>query len=296
MTESKIKLSVCVTAYNRKSGLSRTLQSLTKQTRQPDEVIVSDDFSPDDPKDVVDRWAGYFSHFQYNRNPQNLNMPGNLNLAISLARGSYIANLHDADEFDSTLLEKWERALDSYPTAGFAFSGVRSIPQTSGVNRFDLHPVPPFMKGVDFFEKHMVHRYSSYVWGTVMARRAAYQELLPFDAKYGPYSDVDMWMRMCRSYDVAYVREPLILLDDSPSTWRKFDWKRVEIVRQMQFDNIKRFYMSTPERLPIEINRHRKAFIKMCLRRILGRIWHRDLNGVLKGLSLLFGMKNFVKE
>ncbi len=296
MANSKIKLSVCVTAYNRKSGLSRTLRSLTKQTRQPDEVIVSDDYSPDDPKNVVDQWASYFSNFQYNRNQQNLNMPGNLNLAISLARGSYIANLHDADEFDTTLLEKWEHALDSYPTAGFVFSGVRSIPQTSSINRFDLHPVPPFMNGVDFFEQHMLHRYSSYVWGTVMARRTAYQELLPFDAKYGPYSDVDMWMRMCKSYDVAYVREPLILLDDSPSTWRKFDWQRIEIVRQMQFDNVKRFYSSNPDRLRIEIRRHRKAYTKMCLRRILGRVWHRDFDGVLKGLSLLFSTNSPAKE
>ncbi len=287
MVSGDIKLSVCITAYSREKGLFRTLKSLSEQTRPPDEVIVSDDCSPDDPKDVVRQWSGSFRNFHYNRNRQNLNMPGNLNLAISLARGTYIANLHDADEFDPTLLEKWEHALDVYTTAGFVFSGVGTIPQTGCINRVDLHPVPPFMKGIEFFEKHILHRFSSYVWGTVMARRTAYEELLPFDAKYGPYSDVDMWTRMCINHDVAYVREPLILLDNSPSTWRNFNWQRIEIIRQMQRNNIRRFYANTPERFSFEMKRHNKVLIREYLRRILGRIRHGDIDGVLEGISLL---------
>lgn len=287
MASDSIKLSVCVTAYNRKSGLDRTLESLSRQTRQPDELIVSDDCSPDDPRDVVEKWAGCFRRFRYNRNRRNLNMPGNLNLAISLARGTYIANLHDADEFDPTLLEQWELALDAYPTAGFVFSGVRSIPGTGTVEQLDLHPVPPLMKGADFFERHFLHRFASYVWGTVMARRSAYEELLPFDATYGPYSDVDMWMRMCMHYDVAYVREPLILLDNSPATWRRFNWERIDITQQMQVDNIKRFYAHDPKRLVQEIRRHHTALRLMYVRRILGRIRHVDLEGVLEGVSRL---------
>lgn len=294
MASEGIKLSVCVTAYNRKSKISRSIKSLSQQTRPPDELIVSDDCSPDDPKAEVEQWAGYFKRFHYNRNEKNLGMPGNLNLAISLARGVYIANLHDADEFDSTLLEKWERALDSYPSAGFVFSGVRSVAQPGGTVNVDLHPVPPFMPGKDFFEQHMVHRFSSYVWGTVMARRDAYQQLLPFDDKYGPYSDVDMWMRMCKSYDIAYVREPLISLDNSPTPWRRFNWQRIEIARQMELDNIKRFYMDSPDRLELEIRRHHRALLKMYLRRIAGRIRHHDFSGAIEGITNIFKIKNSV--
>lgn len=290
-----VKLSVCVVTYNRAALLDKTLQSLSEQTRQPDELIISDDCSPDNTTEVVTKWKKHFSNFRYNRNPKNLYMPGNLNVAVGQATGEYIANLHDADVFDPTLLEKWESTLDTYPSAGFVFCGIRGwLHKTEFGDGIILHDVQPLTSGSLFFEKFFLHKFSSIVWGTVMARRAAYQKLLPFDSKYGPYSDVDMWMRMCMNYDIAYIREPLILLDNSPTPWRKFNWQRVETVRQMQIDNIKRYYTGNPDRLKVEIVRHHKALLKMYFRRIVGRIWHRDFEGALKGISLLFKIKKSV--
>jgi len=119
-----VKVSVCVTTYNRATLLGHTLRSLADQTRPPDELIVSDNCSSDNTQEVVDKWKTHFRRFIYNRNTRNLYMPGNLNAGLKLATGKYVANLHDADVFDPTLLEKWERALDTYPSAGFVFCGL----------------------------------------------------------------------------------------------------------------------------------------------------------------------------
>ena len=280
----KIKVSVCITSYNRPQKLYRTLESLSIQTRQPDEVIVSDDCSPNDVTEVIRRWQGRFANFIYNRNSRNLGMPGNLNLVISMARGKYIANLHDADEFDPTLLEKWERALDDHPSAGFVFCGVKGWPyRTRFGNGIILHSVAPLTPGRVFFERHMLHRFSSIVWGTVMARRAAYAQLLPFDPAYSFISDVDMWMRMCLHWDVAYVREPLIILDNTPTPWRQFRWDRVELMRKMQVENIYRFYAAQPRRLRRELLRHQIAAQRFYLGRLLGCIRRRDWAGFREG-------------
>jgi len=156
-------------------------------------------------------------------------MPANLNKAVSMACGEYIANLHDADEFAPSLLEEWEKALDQYPAAGFVFCGIAGwLYPTKFGNGIILHDVPPFTDGRQFFEKYFLHKFSSIVWGTVMARRSAYEKLLPFDGAFGFVSDVDMWMRMCLHYDVAYVRKPLITLDHSPTNETRsgrFSWK-----------------------------------------------------------------------
>jgi glycosyltransferase involved in cell wall biosynthesis len=106
-----MKLSVCLTAYGRTHLLARTLESLAAQTRPPDELIVSDDCSPDDPTAVAESFRHRFVRFRYNRNPRNLSMPANLNLVVGMAGGEYVANLHDADVFHPQLLEKWEEAL-----------------------------------------------------------------------------------------------------------------------------------------------------------------------------------------
>jgi glycosyltransferase involved in cell wall biosynthesis len=282
----KCKVSVCITTYNRAPALDRTLASLATQTRIPDEVVVSDDCSPDNTEEVTRRWASVLP-VKYFRNVQNLGMPGNLNAAIGRASGEYIANLHDADTFEPSLLERWERALDEYPSAGFVFCGVGGWPARMGQKNI-LHDVEPYTRGRDFYESHLIHRFASIVWGTVMARRTAYDGLLPFDATFGFISDVDMWMRMCLHYDVAYVRAPLIKLDHSPTKERNktVNWQWVEWMRAIQMVNLRRFYGGDPERHRREQVRLRIAAGLYLARRIAGRAWHRDRHGMSEALRL----------
>ena len=294
-----VKLSVCITTYNRDKLLDKTLESLSFQTRMPDELIISDNNSPDHTPSVVEKWRRQFQNVIYNRNAHNLYMPGNLNAAIALASGEYIANLHDADEFAPSLLEDWESALNEYPSAGFVFCGVADGQHNTKFNDgitlqsdgITLHNVSPITSGREFFEKYFLHRLSSIVWGTVMARRSAYNMLLPFDPSFDFISDVDMWMRMCLHFDVAYVRKPLIMLygDHSPANWGQhgvFNWRALDLSRKMQDVNINRFYGEQPDRLRAELQRHYWIAQRVYLMRLLGRLKSLDWDGLRTGLRL----------
>jgi glycosyltransferase involved in cell wall biosynthesis len=206
------KISVCITHYNRPEKLGATLASLAAQTRQADEVFLWDDCSPNDPASVIREWKGRFTNFVYHRNERNLGMPGNLNAVISQATGDYIANLHDADIYHPTLLEKWSAALDAHPSAGLVFCRVGGRNEQTERR---LRDCGELTSGREFNRRYFLNawRGSSPVWGTVMARRDAYEVLLPFDAKYGAIADVDMWMRMTLSRDAAFVNEELIRAD-----------------------------------------------------------------------------------
>jgi hypothetical protein len=52
--------------------------------------------------------------------------------------------------------------------------------------------------------------WGSPVFGTVMARRACYEAVGPFDPRYSFASDIEMWVRLASRYDVAFIAEPLI--------------------------------------------------------------------------------------
>jgi glycosyltransferase involved in cell wall biosynthesis len=283
------KLSVCITTYNRAALLDRTLETVAAQTRVPDELIVSDDGSLDDTPKVAERWKGSFPAFRYCRNERNLNMPGNLNAAIGACTGEYVANLHDGDAYDPTLFEKWEAALDRHPSAGFVFCALLGWPVKTrhggGVLRFDI---APFTKGREFFESHLLASVGCPVWGTVMARRSAYDRLLPFDASFGFLSDVDMWMRMCLDHDVAYVDEPLILLDHTPSRERvpgRYNWNWLVTVRRIHRTNIDRFFASDPDRRRRALLAHRRLFDRYLVARLLGRLRAGDLSGLREGFT-----------
>lgn len=285
-----VKLSVCLTTYKRAVLLDRSLATLAAQTRLPDELVVSDDCSPDGTPAVAEKWRPAFPRFVYNRNSRNLYMPGNLNVGIGLTTGMYVANLHDGDCYAPTLLEKWEAALDRHPSAGFVFCGIGGWPLRKKSDRgVILHDVAPLTPGREFFERHFLHRLSSIVWGTVMARRSAYDELLPFDPVFGFVSDVDMWMRMCLAHDVAYVREPLIVLDHEPSPERTpmvFNWSWLETSRRMQLVNIHRFFANDVLRRQRELRRHARVVQAVWARRLLGRLRHRDWAGFSRGVDL----------
>jgi glycosyltransferase involved in cell wall biosynthesis len=290
-----IKISVIITTYKRASKLERTLATLHSQTRQPDELIISDDCSPDDTEAVAQRWAPKFRHCRVSRNPTNLKMPGNLNVAMALARGVYIANLHDADTFQPQLLEKWEKALDDNPTAGFVFCGTED--RFDEVNRpsiIHLHGIAPLTAGRKFFIEHYVGSLSGPVWGTVMGRKAVYDETGPYDAKVGWLSDVDMRMRMCARYDVAYVREALLIIDNEATFERKVRWEKFLMHDRIVTTNIRRLFADDPAAMHNYLRTQRRYFRKRYFRIMLGRIYHWDHQQVYLGLRL--GLRLFFRS
>ncbi len=268
-----MKLSVCITHFNRPDKLGATLESLARQTRTPDEVFLWDDCSPNDPTKVALAYRDRFPHFVYHRNDRNLNMPGNLNAVLAQATGDYIANLHDADQFDPTLLKKWESALLGHPRAGLVFCGL------AAPGRVFLEDLPAFCEGGDFFRRVFVGSSGSPIWGTVMVRRAVYERHLPFDPQFRNWADVDMWMRICSTDGIAYVREPLISLDNSP---RSFAWAQFLICHHIIFANLYRMAANREELLRF-LDAQRLCTNRCYVRHLAGRLLRGEARLFLEG-------------
>jgi GT2 family glycosyltransferase len=279
------KISVCLTHYNRAEKLAATLESLARQSVMPDEVFVWDDKSPDmDPREVVAQFQGRFPRLVYHRNTTNLGMPGNLNAVLSQATGEYVANLHDADIFDPFLLEKWARALDSHPTAGMVFCGLRHPAKGSGEMVDTIIDAAPLTPGRVFFRDKLVGHLACPIWGTTMVRKSVHEELLPFDARFRNWADVDYWMRICLNHDLAYVPEALISLDSSETAERRFSWYRVFILHQTYIVNIRRHFADDPRQLrralDLQCTFLRKRYFRMMFRTVKQADFRALWNGI----------------
>jgi glycosyltransferase involved in cell wall biosynthesis len=252
-------VSIVLTTFNRAHALAETLDAILAQSFKDFELIVCDDASSDDTPDVVRRYQEVDSRIRYNRNPGNLGMPENLNGGIRLARGAYIANLHDGDEYDPTLIEKWLAALDRHPNAAFVFNSYR-LPDRRGQGyHISGETLPPVFPGSLLLEKLYFRRwrFGSPVWGTVMARRAAYVDAGLFDSRFGFVSDVDMWMRLAESNDVAYIAEPLISIPSRKDLPRAWSIPREHAtIQRMVWEARMRHYRGKPLRRIIEAGRH----------------------------------------
>jgi glycosyltransferase involved in cell wall biosynthesis len=233
MSGSAPRVSVVVTTYNRARVLPITLDSILSQSYEDFELIVSDDCSPDDTEEVCREYMRRDARVRYRRNPKNLRMPGNLNAGIAEARGVYVANLHDGDVYRADLLEKWSGALDRHPNAAFVFNQYESG-EIGGPTVIYSSDLEECTSGREFLLRIFTAQFGSPVHGTVMARKACYDAVGPFDPAYSFNSDVEMWMRLALRYDVAYVAEPLIRITPREQTHlmsNRYLWERSVDVR-----------------------------------------------------------------
>jgi glycosyltransferase involved in cell wall biosynthesis len=202
-------VSVCLTTYNRAETLGSTIESILAQSFADFDLIVSDDCSTDDTASLCAEYARRDTRVIYRRNATNLKMPGNLNAALASTSSPLVANLHDGDTFRPDLLASWKQALDERPSAAFVFNAY----ELQTANGTVLCTIP--LAGVlprDFVARYYFQTFSSCVWGTVMARRAAYEGVGWFNPRYGFISDVDMWLTLARHYECVHIPQPLIQL------------------------------------------------------------------------------------
>jgi len=255
-----MKVSVILTTYNRARVLSQTIDMILRQTLREFELIISDNCSPDDTEAIGRKYEKLDSRVRYRRNDRNLYMPGNLNTGIREARGEYVANLHDDDIYQPSLLEKWAGALDTHPSAAFVFNAYRALNPRGEEVAVYREPLPPCFPGSLLIEEYFRRwQFGSPVWGTVMARRTAYETVGLFDSRFGFFSDVDMWLRLASRFDVAYVDEPLISIPSRESLPRSFQAERIKtqrILERMWLEARVRQYSDRPARLALEGLRH----------------------------------------
>ena len=113
-------VSVVVPTFGRGRYLRAALDSAVRQTMADLEVIVTDDASPDDYATALVAEVGD-PRIRVRRNAVNLGQAGNNAAAFAECRGTFVANLHDDDEWGPTFLERVTAPLLAHPDVAMAF-------------------------------------------------------------------------------------------------------------------------------------------------------------------------------
>jgi glycosyltransferase involved in cell wall biosynthesis len=219
-------VSVCLLTYKRAAVLPRTIGDILGQTFQDFELVINDDRSPDDTQAICEHFATTDPRIRYFRNASNLRYAGNQNAAAARARGRYIAYLHDGDRYRPDLLQSWVNTLEQHPTAAIAFNSVALLNDQGEPGEVIGHGYPPLINGLSLYDE-MLRSLGSPIFGIVMLRRDSLTEAGQFDTSFPVLADVDMWFRLLRHHDAAYVPEPLYAIypreEDHPN--RAINWK-----------------------------------------------------------------------
>ena len=228
-------VSIITPTYNRAYCLPDTLDSALAQTHANVEIIVVDDGSTDNTREMLEQRYGHDPRVRYVYQ-ENKRVAAARNLGLSLAQGDYVAFLDSDDRWDPWKLEIQVACLNRYPELGMVWTNMRAVdPDNNLVNErflrtmysayrwftnetlFDssssLATLAPALKPHigdarfywgDIYSKmimgNMVHT------STVLLRRDRAQRVKEFNTKFQPTGeDYDFHLRTCREGPVGYL-------------------------------------------------------------------------------------------
>ncbi len=112
MKKKKVTLSICIPTFNRAELLEHTLYCAAHQTVKPYEVIIVDNASTDNTREVVKKYKRY--GFKYVRNKRNIGLMQNINRCIKLATGSHLIFLHSDDLVSPDWYESFHQVISHH--------------------------------------------------------------------------------------------------------------------------------------------------------------------------------------
>ena len=101
-----MKISYGITVHNEADELNKLLEVLVKHTDTEDEIIICDDYSNKETKDVIDHWELHSADsktFKVYQRKLDGNFSAQKNSVIEKATGDYIFHI-DADEYPNEIL------------------------------------------------------------------------------------------------------------------------------------------------------------------------------------------------
>ncbi len=191
------RVTVYITNHNYANYLGRAVDSVLSQTLDNFELIVIDDGSTDNSRELIEKYAEndkVITIFQHNK---GLNVTNNI--ALRAARGDYIMRLDADDWLDVHALEVLGGALDRDPDLGLVFPDYYLVDEAGevleAVRRHD-------------FDNVTLHDQPAH-GACTMIRRSFLLEIDGYDENFRCQDGYDLWIRFIKHFKVQNINLPL---------------------------------------------------------------------------------------
>lgn len=209
-------VSVIIPNYNHGLYLSSRIDSILRQSYQDFELILLDDCSSDNSRDILYSYQSnpYVAHITFNEENGG-NVFRQWDKGLRLARGKYVWIAESDDYADSDFLMKTVDALEQNPDVVLAFTGSQMI-DSEGRNL--LLDWDKFAQNVSlltkfessyFLSKKMLWNNSIYNASMVLFRKECYDKA-DFEYRQFRYcGDWLFWIRVCQQGNVISINRKL---------------------------------------------------------------------------------------
>ncbi|MET0944605.1 MAG: glycosyltransferase, partial [Flavobacterium sp.] len=214
MQDKSLVTIICL-CYNQEKYVVESLFSAIHQDYPFIQVIVVDEYSTDNSKEVIQKWLVDYPEIQFIANETNLGSTKSFNKALKLAKGNYIIDLACDDILLPNCVSLQLKAFQesSFKNLGVVYGNAELINE-KGDFYFYYFPVDSDKKTIE--KRATGDIYLSVITGgnsicsvSSMVKKSVFDALNGYDENLA-YEDLDLWIRASRVYDFDYIDEILI--------------------------------------------------------------------------------------
>jgi len=194
-----LNISVIIPTYNRAHIIAKSIKSVLNQTITPLEIIIVDDHSTDNTRDIIKS----FNHpsIKYVMNTFSKGANGARNTGIMLAKGKYIAFQDSDDLWRPTKLEKQLQLMESNENIDMCFCSLEMTNNKRGI-------VPKRKVNSNEVQKELIK--SNFIsTQTIFIKKEVAEENL-FDENLKRFQDWDFCIRISKNYKIEHINETLV--------------------------------------------------------------------------------------
>lgn len=195
-----MRISVVVPVYNRREMVMEALESVVRQTRKPDEILLVDDGSDDGSGKAASAFKGVTLIQQPNRG-----ISAARNAGIKQASGDCIAFLDSDDLWEKDKLRLQERYMAGHPEIQLCHTDEVWVKQGRRINPKRYHRKEGGFLFVRSLERCLISP------SAVMIRRSLFDLVGLFDERMPVCEDYDLWLRITARYPVGFIPAPLTI-------------------------------------------------------------------------------------
>ncbi|MGQ9611024.1 MAG: glycosyltransferase family 2 protein [bacterium] len=197
-------ISVIIPTYNYGEFVSYAIKSVLCQTYQDFELIIVDDGSTDNTKEIVQEFVNSDKRIRY-LYQKNRGLSSARNTGIKASRGMFIAFLDADDIWFPEKLEYQMEIMKNIHSIGLVGCGYINFNYNDG-NTQIIIPDQELDLARELTVKNAIYGSAS----GVLVKKECFERVGLFDEKLKAAEDWDMWLRIIKHYDIRFVDKPMV--------------------------------------------------------------------------------------
>lgn len=197
--ENRPLVSIILPTFNGEEYISKSIQSIINQTYTNWELIIVNDCSTDNTKNIINKFSMQDSRIRILNNVKNIKLPESLNLGFKEANGEYYTWTSDDNEYYPQAIEKMVEFLNKNEDFGmvYAICHLLNCPK----NQIDIWgEVPATIQNLIEF---------NVCAACFMYRKSVAEYIGEYDTNSFLAEDHDYWLRIRLNYKIGNINEVL---------------------------------------------------------------------------------------